>query len=130
KAGEDWFQKALQKFPQSARVHQVYADWLLAQGRLDAAKQHVETANQIDPKSRQTRLLRAMVARREKSYSAAEKILEELLRESPADEFSADQLALVLIEQSEPTQQQRAVQLAEVNARKAQPTPQSLATLG
>lgn len=130
KQAEDWFQKALQKYAQNARVHQSYAEWLLSLGRLDAAKQHIETASQIDPKSRATRLLRGVLARREKNYSAAEKIFEELLRESPADLFAADQLALVLIEQSDPLQQQRAVQLAEVNARQNPRSAEALATLG
>jgi tetratricopeptide (TPR) repeat protein len=130
KLAEEWFGKAVQKYPKSVRSHQAFGGWLLDQGRTDAAKLHIETAAQLEPKSRENDKLRGLLARYEKDYATAEKLFDLAYRESPADLFASNQLALVLAESAETKQQERAVQLAEVNARQYPRSGDALATLG
>jgi Tfp pilus assembly protein PilF len=129
KAGE-WFEKAAQKEPESARVHQAYGEWLLEQGRIDEAKIHADAAARLDPKAKETDRLRGLIARHSRDYATAEKIFDGLLRDAPADFFASNQLALVLAEQKEEDKKRKAVQLAEVNARQYQKNADALATLG
>ena len=61
---------------------------------------------------------------------AAEKILEPLHRDSPADSLVANLLALTLIEQDDAAKQSRGMQLAEVNALQFPRSAEVVATLG
>jgi Tfp pilus assembly protein PilF len=126
----EWMEKAVQKEPSSARVHLAYGDWLLQQNRQDEAKLHIDTALKLDPKSKEAERVRALLARYQKDYATAERILEAIYRDAPADTWASNQLALVLVEQKEADKRSRAVQLAEVNARQYQNNAEAVATLG
>src|SRR5262249_10834476 len=63
KLAEEWFQKAVQKSPRDARVQRAFGGWLLDAGRLDAARVHIETAAQLEPKARETIGLQGLLAR-------------------------------------------------------------------
>jgi len=128
--GREWLEKAVQKEPGNARVHLAYGDWLLQQNRLEEAKLHIDTALKLDAKSRETERLRGLLARYQKDLATAERLFDALYRDSPADFFASNQLALVLIEHKDEDKRRRAVQLAEVNARQYQRSAEALATLG
>lgn len=132
KLAEEWFKKADAKFPDKIRVKQAYAGWLLDSGKLKEAGTFIDDAVKLDGKtlSRETKALQGLQERYKGNWAAAEKIFEDLLRLQPADFFSSNQLALVLIEQDDPSQQRRAVQLAEVNARQYPRSAEAFATLG
>jgi tetratricopeptide (TPR) repeat protein len=130
KKAEEWMQKAVQKEPNSARVHAAFGQWLLDQGRVPEAKIHVETAAKIDPKSRDAQRLRGLIARHQRDSATAEKIFDALYRESPGDFFAIDELALVLAESKDEDKRNRALQLAELNVRQFPQSGAAYATLG
>jgi tetratricopeptide (TPR) repeat protein len=127
---EEWFAKAVAKYPKNPKVHQAYGGWLLDVGKSEAAKVHIETSATLDPKSRETLGLQGLLARYQRNFPAAEKVFESLYQENPADFFSANQLALVLIESTDDKQKKKAISLAEVNARQYPRMAEALATLG
>ncbi len=128
KQAEDWFEKAVQRYPREGRVHRAFGGWLLDRGRVDAAKIHIETAVRLDPKSRETLGLQGLLARYTKEYETAVKIFEDLVRDEPGNFFPANHLALACAEV--PEKRARAVQLAELNARQYPRLSDALATLG
>jgi tetratricopeptide (TPR) repeat protein len=128
KLAEEWFEKAAQKQPRDARVHRAFGDWLLNAGRLDAARVHIETAAQLEPKARETLGLQGLLARYGGDYAAAAKLFEAIVQEEPGNFWATNQLALCGVELAD--RRQRAVQLAEVNARQYPRSPEALATLG
>lgn len=130
KKAAEWMQKAVEKEPKNPRTHLVYGQWLLDQARPEEAKLHADTAAQLDPKSKDVDKLRGLLARYLRDYEGAEKIFDGLYRESPADFFVTNQLALVLAEQTDSAKKSRAVQMAEVNARQYQKMAEALSTLG
>lgn len=129
-SAEDWFGKAVAKYPKNPKVHQAYGGWLLDMGKTEAAKVHIDTGATLDPKSRETQGLKGLLARYQRDFIAAEKFFDALYQESPGDFFSSNQLALVLIESPDEKQRKKAIQLAEVNARQYSRLAEALATLG
>jgi len=127
---KDAMDAAVKKEPNNGRVHRAYGGWLLEQGRLSEASVHIGEALKIDPKDKEAERLRGLLARHTKDYDTAEKIFEGQLRESPADFFSSNQLALTLVDQDSEPKKSRAKRLAEVNARQYQKSGEALATLG
>jgi tetratricopeptide (TPR) repeat protein len=128
KKAEEWFEKAVQKYPREARVHRAFGGWLLDRGRVDAAKVHIDTAVRLEPKSRESRGLQGLLARYMKDYETAAKIFEDLVRDEPGNFFATNHLALACAEL--PDRRPRAVQLAELNARQYPRLSDALATLG
>ncbi len=61
KRAEEWFQKAVQKYAKDARAHRAFGGWLLDRGRVDAAKIHIDTAAQLEPKSRDSLGLKGLL---------------------------------------------------------------------
>jgi tetratricopeptide (TPR) repeat protein len=130
KNAEAWYKKAIEKNPKLARVYQAYGGWVLDAGRIDDAKPIIEQASKMEPKARETLALKGLLARYEKEFSKAEEIFEQLTKENPADFFSTNQLALVLIENPDAKQQRRAVSIAEINAKSFDRINDVYATLG
>jgi tetratricopeptide (TPR) repeat protein len=128
KQAEEWFEKAVRKYPREARVHRAYGGWLLDRGRIDAAKVHIDTAAKLEPKSRESLGLQGLLARYTKDYETAVKIFEDLVRDEPGNFYPANHLALASAEL--PDKRARAVQLAELNARQYPSLSDALATLG
>jgi tetratricopeptide (TPR) repeat protein len=127
---EDWLAKALARHGSNLHVQTAYAEWMLRQGQTDKAREHVEAAAKIDPKSFEVVYLRGLVARQARNFDEAVRTFETLHRDDPGDFNAANQLALTLLEQDDPKQKQRAVQLAEVNARQYPRLVEAIGTLG
>jgi tetratricopeptide (TPR) repeat protein len=106
------------------------AEWLLQQGRGEQAKAHAEIAAELDPDSKEVRLLRGLIARQFKDYPQAEIHFQALHQKSPGDFSASNQLALTLIEQQDKLKQESALQLAEANGRLHPGSVEALSTLG
>jgi uncharacterized protein HemY len=130
KRAEEWLDFALKQEPKSIRVRMARAGWLLERGRAADAKTEADEAVKLDPLSHDARRLQALVAWHLRDLSAAEKILEPLHREAPADFAAADLLALCLVDQDDAAKRSRGLQVAESDAQKSPRSPEALATLG
>lgn len=126
----EWMERAVKEAPDNARAQQGFAAWLLDRDRADEAQPHARKAVQLDPDSRDIRLLNAMICRHLRAYDEAEKYLQPLYQDSPADFVVCNELALALIGQTEPAKRTRALQLAELNLRGYPRAPEALSTLG
>jgi tetratricopeptide (TPR) repeat protein len=126
----EWTRKAVEVAPDNAAVQRAYATWLLRDGKPAQATRHLERAEQLEPGSRETRMLRGLVARYDKDYALAERLFEALHRESPADSAINNQLAVVLAEQADKKKRHRALHLAETNTKLFPHSHEALATLG
>ena len=130
KLAREWFEKAIKAEPNNLRVHLAYANWLLQQNETAQAKLHVDAAAKIDANSLDVLKAQGLVARIVKNLGDAENYFRRVMNEAPSDFFACNQLALVLVDQSNQSQRSRGVQLAEVNARQYPRVAEALATLG
>lgn len=130
KMAREWFEKAIKAEPNSLRVHLGYCNWLLQQNEIPQAKMHADAAAKIDANSVDVLKAQGLLARIVKNLADAENYFRRVINESPSDFFAANQLALVLVDQSNQNQRSRGVQLAEVNARQYPRNAEALATLG
>jgi superkiller protein 3 len=130
KKAQEWFDYALKLEPSSARVRLARAAWLLDQGRAAEARPEIEEAVKLDPDSHEARRLHGLIAWHLRDLAAAEKVLETLHREAPADFTAANLLALCLVEQEDAAKRSRGLQLAEVDARQSPRSHEAAATLG
>jgi uncharacterized protein (TIGR02996 family) len=125
-----WFDQAVKDEPNSVKVRVAYADWLIQQGDINQAKIHLDTAakNRVDDID----VLKGqgLIARLQKDLVAAKKYFHDAHNYAPGDFFAANQLALVLADQSNEDDRRKALQLAEVNARQYPNSAEALATLG
>lgn len=127
---EEWHGKAAQAHGGLVRVHVEFARYLLARGRLDAAKAHLAAAQKLDPKGRDVRAIAGLAARHEKNYPTAVAIFEELVRDHPTYGFATGNLALALAESADPTQRRRALDLAELYVKQNPQAADGYAVLG
>jgi tetratricopeptide (TPR) repeat protein len=130
KKAEEWFDYAKKAEPQSARVHRARAAWLLEIGRAPDAKAAVEEAAKLEPDSKDGERLRALIAWHLGDAAEAQRILEPLHRDAPADFAVANLLALSLVDQDDKERRSRGLQLAEIDARQSPRSPDALATFG
>jgi predicted Zn-dependent protease len=100
------------------------ANWALSTStqdnkRLDDAQKYADAAMQIDPKSLDAKVLRAVIARLKGDLNTAEKLLKDVVDQSPGNVAANNQLALVLIEladqKNDQTKRQQAIGYAENN---------------
>jgi len=100
------------------------ANWALSTStqenkRLDDAQKYADSAMQIDPKSLEAKVLRAVIARLKGDLTTAEKLLKDAVDEAPGNIAANNQLALVLVELAEqkkdPAKLNQAKQYAENN---------------
>jgi tetratricopeptide (TPR) repeat protein len=130
KKAEEWFDSARKLEPQNARVHRARAAWLLDQGRTPEAKAAVEEAAKLEPGAKDGERLRALIAWHLGDAAEAQRILEPLHREAPADFAVANLLALSLVDQDDKDRRARGLQLAEVDARQSPRSADAIATFG
>jgi tetratricopeptide (TPR) repeat protein len=130
KKAEEWINYANRIAAESPLVQLGSAAWLLEQGRGDLAQSHAESAAKLDPKSTAIKRLLGLAARQRKDLGQAEQIFEKLAHDAPADAWVRNQLALVLVEQTDLTKRRRALDLAELSVRQNPKAADSLATLG
>ena len=128
--GEEWMKKAVSTHPKEAKAHRAYAALLMDNGRADAAQLYVDQAAQLDPKGRDTLLLKGLLARYKKDWATAEPLFDDLNRDRPNDPFAAWNLALVLAESADPDKRRRAVDIAEAEVRKNQRNAEGFSVLG
>jgi Tfp pilus assembly protein PilF len=126
----EWFNHAARQHPKTLPVRTVFAAWLIDQGRFDEAKEQVAAAAEFATDSREFKMMRGLVGRYLKDYVEAERFFQDLYNDQPADFPASNQLALVLLEQSDEAKRRRALQLAEVNARQYPQSAEALSTLG
>jgi len=126
----EWFEKALKAEPKNIKVQLAYADWLVGQGEVDKAQKMAEEAVNAKKDDHEVLRLRGLIARVQGDLGLAETIFRRIQNEAPGDVNAANQLALVLADQSDSSQRSRAVQLARVNAAQYGQSPEVVATLG
>lgn len=127
---EACMQRALDKGAQDPRVLLGVADWYLLNNRFDDAWPLAQSATEADPDSLPAKLLAGTIARFRGDSAAAEKFFEQAYLQSPGNFQASDQLALVLIGQSDDAKRRRALELAETNARQYPNDPAAISTLG
>jgi Tfp pilus assembly protein PilF len=130
KKAEEWYGYAQKLEPRSARVRLAHGAWLVDQGRAGDARFEVDEALKLDPSLQEAKKIQALIAWHLRDLAGAEKTLEPLHRDLPADVFVANLLALALIEQDDKAKQSRGAQLADVNALQFPRSPEVAATLG
>jgi tetratricopeptide (TPR) repeat protein len=130
KKAEEWFDNAQKAEPKSARVQRARAAWLLEQGRAPDAKAAVEEAAKLEPGSKDGERLRALIAWHLGDSAEAQRLLEPLNRDSPADFAVANLLALSLVDQDDAAKRARGLQLAELDVRQSPRSPDAMATFG
>lgn len=130
KLAREWFNKAIKGEPNSLRVHLSYADWLLNQNEVDQAKLHCDAAAAIDANSTDVTKLKGLISRIQKDLGTSEKIFRKAINDAPADLFASNQLALVLVDQTDKEARNKGLQLASVNANANQRDANIIATLG
>ena len=110
-AAEEWLKKAVAVHAKSAHPFRAYANWLLEEGRPDAAVPYVDAAVKLEPTARDTLGVKGVVARHKKDYAVAEAVFEGLYKDGPNDPFALGNLALVLAESGDAEKQKRAINL-------------------
>ncbi|WP_228892503.1 tetratricopeptide repeat protein [Pseudoduganella aquatica] len=68
---ECYFQRALGYRPKDAKVHAIYAGFLLAQNQLDLAREHLATAVQLEPDNATSHYNLGLLYIKNKDYAAA-----------------------------------------------------------
>lgn len=108
---------AVERDPGGLFTRLTVARWALEACLIDVAQVNVQAAQKIDPKSLEVKLLAGLVARHQKDYAAAEGAFLAAHLQAPANLVAANQLALVLVEQTSKEKQQLAISYAELNAQ-------------
>lgn len=130
KKAAEWYEQAQKIEPKNVKVKLAYARWLVDQGKPEDAAGVVDQAAKLAPESKEPDKLKALIAWHLRDLPTAEKLLDPLNRESPADAGIANLLALALVEQDDSAKRARGLQIAEVNARQYPQAPDIQATLG
>jgi len=105
-----------------------YGRWMLLHDRPAEVVPMLKTLQEEDNKLRDVRFLRGLTARFLGQVAEAETIFSSLHQENPDDLEAADQLALVLIEQTDEGKRGRASQISEANFRRAPQVETTIAT--
>ena len=114
---DEWYAKALAGHGQSAKVVRGLGSYSLDRGRLEAAKEHLASAEKLEPNAKETKALAGLLARYTKDYAKATAVFEELVRDHPSFSFATVNLAVVLAESGDANGRRRAVELADGFAR-------------
>ncbi len=127
---EKWYRLAITSssvVPDNARLS--FAQWLVWNNRPADAKLVLKFVAKDDGENERL-YLSSLVARMEKRFDDAQKLLSALHQDSPTNFAISNQLALVLIENSDEAARARALQIAEVNVRNNQQLAEAWSTLG
>jgi tetratricopeptide (TPR) repeat protein len=111
------FDHAMNANPTDATTLTAYGEWLIKTGAIEKAEQVLADARKANPDSLNLFILSGLAARMNKKMKPAEDYFMEALRISPANAGTINQLALLLIEQSDQDKRQRALEFAAINAR-------------
>ena len=96
------------------------ANWALSTSTnsnngLKDAQSYADKALEIDPKSNDAKMMRAIIARLNGDLPLAEKLLQQIVQDAPSNVAASNQLALVLVETGDKDKINKALQIAEVN---------------
>ncbi len=112
-----FFDRALSAASDSATTRLAYARWLMDGGDFVKAKSHVDAALKSKPDSVTALLWAGVVARMENRPADAEKHLAKAHLLAPREAEPINQLALLLVEQSDDKQKARALQFAILRSK-------------
>lgn len=115
---------------EGSRVNSTLAQWYLAQGEFDEAKNFVQAAMKQDDKSPALEQLFALLKYYSGPIEDAKTAFTKLNQDNPEDAFAANYLALTLIESSDENDRNKAVRVAELAAKLNQKSAVALSTLG
>ncbi len=125
---EKWFQEAIKANKADPLRWTEYFKWLLLNDRAADVQKTMDKLPADLMSQRNMRFLKGLTARYLGDLATAESVFAELHREAPDDLESADQLALVLVENADEGKRARAFQLSESNLRKAPNQEGTIAT--
>jgi len=109
--------RAMQADADNLNTLLVYAQWALDKNDLDLAQKTLANAKRLDDASVDALLLEGVIARLKSQLPEAEKSFETAHLLDPVNFNAVNQLALVLISQTDKEKRDRAVKYAEINAR-------------
>jgi len=125
-----WMTYALQKAPSDPKTRLVAANWALETNQYDVAQEHAAKAMQLDPKSRDAKMLRGVISLFQKDFKNAEVYFEAAHLHSPGYFPATNNLALALVEQPDETKKRRAMEYAQSNARQHPRVAEAASTYG
>lgn len=141
---QEWFDQALAKYDANkaltanskeakelaAKVYRGYADWLLTQGNMTAAKTQIDTAAKLEPDSRETLAVQGMYHRYKGDFAQAAKFFEQAWSKSPSFAIAIANLALTLVESADAKDRKRALEFAEQFYKQNPQNAEAFAVLG
>ena len=126
---EQFLERAIKAGGKDLRSKLALTQLLLTMNRLGDAQKYADEAVKADPKSIEAKLAAGVLARMQGDYKTAEKLLDAVHQQSPANFLATNHLALVLVE-GDDASKQRALEFAEMNARQNPKNAEAVATLG
>jgi tetratricopeptide (TPR) repeat protein len=112
---EKWFQAGIKAEDAQAVNWHVYAKWLLENDRPQDVMRISDKINAAWTSDRSSQFLKGLAYRYLGDLNAAETIFKKLHQDNGDDVESSDQLALVLVEQTDESKRARAKQLSDTN---------------
>lgn len=133
KSADDWIKYSLKQGEKDPLTHLAVARMFWDRDDVATAKKHAITAQQLDPTSKDLKMLLGLIARYEKDLPAAEALFEEVYKSEPSSFAAANQFVISLVDQQDTNKQGRALVIAEANLKDNQNTNSAAtaaATLG
>jgi tetratricopeptide (TPR) repeat protein len=124
------FDRAVKNDPKDVNTLANYGQWLIKANKLDQAEQTLAKARELKPQDLRVLFLSGVAARMNKKMKPAEDYFMEALRIAPGEANTINQLALLLIEQSDEEKRNRALQFALISSRMNAQSPDAQVTLG
>jgi tetratricopeptide (TPR) repeat protein len=125
-----WMAAALQAAPNDLRTHLIVGQWALETNQMPEAEAQAAAALKVDPKSLDAKILSGVIALFKKDYSAAERYFEAAHLQSPRNFASTNNLALVLVEQTDEAKKRRALEYAQSNVQQNPRSAEAASTYG
>ena len=126
---EQFLKRAVEAPGKDLRTQLAVSQLLLTMNRIAESQKHADEAVKIDPKSIEAKLMAGVLARMQGDYKNAEKLLDQVLNQSPSNFLAMNHLALVLLE-GDAASKQRGLEFAEMNAKQNPKNIEALSTLG
>ncbi len=123
------FDRAMQANKTDPATLTAYAQWLIKTGSVDKAETILADARKANPGNLNLLILSGVAAHMQKKLKPAEDYFIEALGIAPANVDVINQLALLLIEQSDQTKRDRALQFATMSAQLNSQSPDAQITL-
>ena len=121
---------AIKRLPDNLALRRAVANFYVESRQVLLARRQIEAALKIDPKSVETLVQAAGIARLEGDDAAAERRLTAVLEQAPTHFAAINLLALTLADQDDAEKQARALELAQQNVEKYPRNSEAIATLG